>query len=1014
MTGDGQGEAGGGVPEEERGYEETGPEQDELTGDEGPGSGASDADPDPDPDAEDPGPGEDGSWSYGGSVVGSAPPAPPEEDGRPHSGKPAGRRRKPPGGTTGRRRKSGGGIVRGLHGPIVASASARVSQRDSMSISFVGPPPEASPLAAGAGGGGDGPRGFIGRAGELGHLLRVAGTTRMVELYGPAGIGKSALAERVADRVGDDRARPVHWLTVPEDQPRPEVTLLRLLDRIGVPPGELRAALPDFPDASPEALALVCRRELTRRPAVLVADGVPGGHPGTTLLTSLADAVEGTDTLVLATSETSHTGSVPALLGHEVPPLTGAQSAQFLGLPLWTADPLLRASLGRPLFLRLAEGLPRDGIVPRSPSELFAFVRWALSPEADGLLTTLAELGMEELPESLARELPEPPTDACLQELLQCGILQRPRPGYWRLPPALRALAAAGSGPRPPGHSRSELEERLTGSARTGSRSPVEPYIWLASRVLAPSRGPGRGTARRLALDCAGLLARDLAGRNSLAQLLLLWCTTRQPGELSLPLAAVARQTGDIALSRKLLRSADDLTGSWAEEAESLRHAGRLTDAGRVLDGLDLLDADGPAARRLDLRAEIDIDRGAPRGAGVLLRRAVEAHQMAGSERGEAWAAYHYGRLRLLVGDPDGAEERLGFAQGLFARIGERRGVAWARTGLARVPLLRGDRSRAVPALERALAGHEATDDPRGRAWTGYHLALALADEGSPDLASAALERAVGAFRAVGDGLGAAWALHQLALAGPGPHRTKVGLLMRAGAAFEELGCPKGFAWTRLELGLRTADPLWIGAARSVFGKSGDEAGEHWADLAGARLAGDRDEEARALKELARFHPRWLLRDTASGLPRAARDTVPEPLPDGAPRQRGQHPEFSCRVRMRLLDEVFRGGSARLALGVEPGPLHSWAAEDPEGPPLLRVYATALGDADVEPAHSVTVWPTSDTSGWAEFRITPHREGPLRLRFTVEDRTGGTVLQQVETEFRVRAATLVPAPAREA
>ncbi|MFC5152690.1 hypothetical protein [Streptomyces amakusaensis] len=1013
MTGDGQGEAGGGVPEEEGGYEETGrgeqDEQDGLAGsagDEGPDSGA-----------EDPGPDGDGQW-YGGAV-GSAPPAPPEEDGRPHSGKPAGRRRqKPPGGTSGRRRKSGGGIARGLHGPVVASASASpwVSPRDPMSLSFVGPPPDA-PWAAGAGRGGGGPRGFVGRAGELGHLLRVAGTTCLVELYGPAGIGKSALAERVADRVGGERARPVHWLTVPEDQPRPEVTLLRLLDRIGVPPGELRAALPDFPDASPEALARVCRRELARRPAVLVADGVPGGPPGTTLLTSLADAVEGTDTLVLATSETSHADSVPTLLGLEVPPLTDAQSAQFLGLPLWMADQLLPASLGRPLFLRLAEGLPQDlprGIVPRSPGELFAFVRWALSPVADGLLTTLAELGMEELPDSLVRALPGPPAEDSLQELFQRGILQLPRPGCWRLPPALRTFAAAGIGSRPPRRSRSELEELLTESARTGSRSPVEPYIWLASRVLAPSRGPGDGAARRLALDCAGLLARDLAGRNSLAQLLLLWCTTRQTEELSLPLAAVARQTGDIALSRRLLRSAGGRAGSWAEEAESLRHAGRLADAGRVLDGLDPLDADGPAARRLDLRAEIDIDRGVPRGADVLLRRAVEAHQIAGSERGEAWAAYHYGRLRLLVNDPDGAEERLGFAQGLFARIGERRGVAWARTGLARVPLLRGDRSRAVPAMERALAGHEATDDPRGRAWTGYHLALALADEGSPDLASAALERALDAFRAVGDGLGAAWALHQLALADPNPLRGGIDRLERAGAAFEELGCERGFAWTHLELGMRTAYPPSIGIARSVFGDSGDEAGEHWADLAGARLAGDRDEEARALKELARFHPKWLLRDTASGLPRAARDTVPEPLADGAPQQRGQRPEFSCRVRMRLLDEVFRGGSARLALGVEPGPEHSWAAEDPEGPPLLRVYAAALGDADVEPAHPVTVWPTSDNTGWSEFRITPHREGSLRLRFTVEDRASGTVLQQVETEFRVRSATLVPAPAREA
>ncbi|MFI1013819.1 hypothetical protein [Streptomyces sp. NPDC020965] len=967
-------------------------------------------------------------------------------------------------------------------------------------------------------------RPFVGRQELIGRLLRELTTARVLELHGPAGIGKSEIARRLTLLVGDSGATggsgdaggssgssgssgtsssgdmgipdrpdrpedsdrpehsdrpddperpahpahtdtPVHWLPVSESAHRPEVPLLKLLGRLGVPPSELRASLPDFPDATPGELVEVIRRELRRRPAVVVADGVPAGRPGAGLLTSLTDAVRGTAGLIVATSGESHADSVRSLPSHAVPPLTEEQGAEFLGLPTTERHPLVRASHGFPLFLRLAESLLREvraGVadsavaqaldvalygagggrpVPRTPDDLFALSRRALTPRADALLTLLAQLEMEDLPDAMTDVLGG---TGPFRELSYRGLLQRPRPGHWRLPLALRELVTPRRTPGERLRSRELVEGAIAGAlarTRTPAWSDIESLVLLAARTLH--------SADPLARDCAPRLARDLGRRNDLSTLLMLRSSTLRHPSFDLPLAAVARQTGDITLATRLLRSHGDHEDARLELVENLRHSGLLDQATARLDGAP---KDVAPGWQLHLRAALDCDRGAPAGAAALLRRAVETHQVAGSEHGEAWAAYHYGRLRLLIGDADGAAERLRFARGLFHRLDERRGVAWADTALARVLLLRGDRSRTVPALRRAVDGHRATDDPRGRAWTGYYLALALADEGSPDLASAELDRTVTLFRTVRDDLGLAWALHHRALLRP----VAGGTLREALEVFWRNGSLNGLAWTLLELGAREADEGRLRSARGFFDLAGDEAGTYWTDLVAATLAGDGPGRARALKELCRFHPPGLLEGIghppppgdggqlpplfgymARGLPdaglapdlsadsgrrparhrvalppRAARYTVPEPLPEPpAPTPPAPpRPDVESHVRLTLLDDdVFCDVTARIALRVEPGPGHPWAGTGDL--PLLRVHAVPLTNADVEPAHSVPVRPASDG---CEFRLTPHRTGPMRVRFTIEHRDSGSVLQQVETELDVRPAALLPPAPREA
>lgn len=810
---------------------------------------------------------------------------------------------------------------------------------------------------------------------------------RLLELYGGSGAGTSAVARHLATLIGGDRGQPVHWLAVAGDDP--ESLLLRLSARVGVSPVEVQTvSRVEFATG----LESLCSRALAARPAVVVVDGVPPGRAGAALLKSLASVVRLSRGLVVATSVANHSPSLERLCAWQVPSLPAEHGADFLGLGDTDAEPWHRVCRGLPVLLRLAHGLLGgsrwQGPVPGSAEELFARVAESLGSDAGALLDAFVELDMAELPEAMARSLPLPNAGGALQELMACGVLHRPRPGYWRLPALLREFALTARGAARAGHSRAELEAAL---AATANPSPLEPYVLLAVRTPRSSSPAVR--------DSVSVVAAALAQRNDLARLLLLSRGVGREHDLNLPLAAVLRQIGDVAEAARLIASARDREAARVESAELGREKGQLSSSDWTLFLRSLESTDG---RQLRLLAALLLDQGQTVGAAKLLRRAVEAHQMSGDDSGEAWAAQEYGRLRLLVGDPDEAEGYLRSARQLFGQRGELRGVAWADTGLAWALVLRGDPARAVPALWQAMIGHREAHDPRGNSWAMLQYALALAEEGSLTDSSDWLLRVRGYFESVDDALGAAWARHYRALL-----QRDEGLLRheleRSAAEFRAVGCTRGLAWCQLELGRRFGRRPLIDEAREAFRGIGDEAGEHWSDYSAAVISSDYARRSAALRELSRFHPAALLPMALSAqLPRAARYTVPEPWQHtvgssmSAPR-----PEQECRVRIAVLDGVYRGGTARISVSVEPGSAHLWTVADPQGVPLLSVSAIALGHARLTPTESVTVWPAAGGVGGSEFRLTPRRSGTLRLRFTVEDRASGVVLQRVETDVEV-------------
>ncbi|MEU5398659.1 hypothetical protein ABZ348_05095 [Streptomyces sp. NPDC005963] len=791
----------------------------------------------------------------------------------------------------------------------------------------------------------------------------------------------------MAELIGGDRGQPVHWLPCPGDDP--QSLLLLLAARVGVPPEDLMGMVWEPREIS--WLSRICHDALQRQPAVVVVDGIPAGPRGLSLVSAVENAVRATGGLIVVACATD----VSPLFAWNVPPLPLHHSADLLGVPDAVAAPLHRVCQGLPALLRPARALLRDGRwvgpVPGSSEELFLRVHEALSGAAREVLSAFAALDLAELPDAMARALPVPEVESGLQELLARGVLHRPRPGYWRLPSVLADLVRVGQ--RTPGASALRRVERTVLDSM--SSAPLEPYVLLVERMLAS----GDSDARRQ----VPAIARALVRRNDLARLLVL----AQVTEVAVPLAALARQAGQIDLAQYIVDSFGDPAATRFESTVLARETGQL---GRADWTLYMAEAELPHEGNARLRAAVQLDQGRVGGAAQLIRSAVEHHQVIGDESGEAWAAYEYGRLRLVVGDPEGAEVHLRTARRLFGVGGELRGVAWADTGLAWALLLGGDPPRAVPALQRAVTSHRRAHDPRGEGWALLRYGLALADEGSPDSAEQSLEGALDRFEDVDDALGAAWTRHHLALLWS-PGKVSMPALWDVAHDFQTIGCTGGLAWTRLEIGRRTAQQLLITEARELFVGIGNEAGEHWADFTTAVIERNGDARVRALKELSRFHPPALLpRAPAAHVPRAARYTVPEPLPDGRASTGACRPEDQCRVRLTLLDEVYEGGTARITVGVEPGTAHPWAVVGPEDTPLLSVSATPLGDAELRPEHPVTVWPSAGAGegGRSEFRITPRRAGPLRLRFTVEDQHSGVVLQQVETEVQVLTPALVP------
>ncbi|KND31971.1 hypothetical protein IQ63_24535 [Streptomyces acidiscabies] len=478
-------------------------------------------------------------------------------------------------------------------------------------------------------------------------------------------------------------------------------------------------------------------------------------------------------------------------------------------------------------------------------------------------------------------------------------------------------------------------------------------YVLLAGRLLdlSPDDWAGKDAVRSLAQEL-------------------------ERSQQVLALAALRRFVDSPVVAAPQLQSA---VGKWER--------GNLHAAARLLAEIpERRPADGWV---LHTRAAVACDRGDLRGVGPLLRRAIEAHQVAGDHFGEAWAMLYYGRWRLLDGDFDEAEKVIDAARVAFQDIHDSAGVDWANVEQQRLALLLG-------ASGFMDAGSTRPRQETGRVGDWAELLFALSQPYSR-------MRPASLFSS--DQLCAAWSQHFKCVRtrhSPSPVRDEIIELIRNAEAFTRLGCPHGEAWTSLELAIRNPRLQFgyhsFAKARARFQSIGDEAGLAWVTLAEA-FAANEDPPPEALQELSRRYPPALLATTEwpwehgrFRIPFAARLLIPEPRYEAT---QLRLPTTESRVRLTLHDDN------RLTLQVIPGPNHPWSTAP--SLPWLAARATPLTPIDIEPDHAVTIrpGPPDNTDAGAEFHFTPHRPGLHRIRFTVEHHLTGTVLQELETEFDV-------------
>ncbi|WP_458998887.1 hypothetical protein [Streptomyces sp. SD15] len=824
----------------------------------------------------------------------------------------------------------------------------------------------------------------MGRGHELAVARRDLADGRPLLVTGGPGAGRSEFLDVLARELAAERGLPVCRVRVADyagDRPS-EVTLLRLLGASGAEgAGALATLIGRAPEGLMDAVVRACREVFRVRPSVVVVHGLPDGTAPAPLLAALSE----TESPLLMSSAGPRPPSDPRLaVCRLVSPFPGD-----------------------------GQELVRGGLKHRSERQTLEAIERVAGDEARELLDDLAALGIEELPAELAPLLG---SATAMRELHRLELLHATGEGDLRLPPLIRSLVLRG----------------WSGAASQARANAVTRTLFDAAHEHPGAFGDHPATFVDLVSrtdtagdEFVGPLTDQLARRGRLAELLVLRQVLRaRRGDIPLdvPLAVAAREAGRPEPAAQLLATHAPDTAAVLELAVTAHHMGRLGNAeghlatlpsGRGADGWALL-----------TRAAVHCDRGDLRAPGPLLRRAVEAHQVAGDRRGEAWTMFQYGRLCLLRGQAEDAEKLLYAAQEAFHAIGDVRGVAWAATELGRVSFPLGTPDPEALAVPRRL--HEREGDRRGAAWAHLWWILASVDEpGFPwqDEFTAVVRR----FRATYDQFGLAWALHHHGLAltrvsgSEESGREADRLFEESVLLFDIASCPHGRAWTMLEYALRAParrflNADWSAEIRHMFRLVGDDAGEAWVDLA------ESPPGTAPPYELVRRYPAAVLdavewtEDGDLLIPRTARHTQPEPRPDSHdPDDRGPDATHA-HVRLTLLDDApAQDESARIALQVVPGARHPWSTAPL---PALRARATPLTHAEVEPPHAVTV--TVRGEG-AEFRFTPHRPGHHRLRFTIEDPVTGAVLQQVETEIDVipsapgpRAAAPRPEPARRA
>jgi tetratricopeptide (TPR) repeat protein len=574
---------------------------------------------------------------------------------------------------------------------------------------------------------------LVGRVTEARQLARrLIARPGLVTLVGPAGIGKTALAEHVVASIAAQ-----------------------------FPGGTFRVA-PDDDAIAEEIAAALAGTDRDRLPTLLWIDGAPpSARP--VLLELLARSPTVTF-LVTARVPLEIAGEQRELLGPlDLPDDTVApeEAGRYAALVLFTqragevvpgfvlrpeqvadAARLVRALGGIPLAIELAAGqlatLPLSAIAARVAGggiDGLAGSLELLSPEQRRVLQALS-LAAGGATAVEVRALTGVAPEAPLLALAACGLVRGlpEEPVRWTVLPPIRELALRALGDdlavrrrfvellaAAPPHQRIDDAIAALGWALTSApdlapalaAGLVDPWVrrgqyheglrWLR-RVLARSSTPAvlLGAARLALLACrhdeAEAWARQARGadeRLTAGADQLLGSIARERGEYGRALArheAARRRFERLGDAREVARSQ-----SYASFAAWL--SGDVVQAGRFADAIDLgvVEEDDEAWAWLALnRGAIALYEGRITAAEEELAAALDASSRAGFAEGIAWSLDLRGSLALITGDALAAEARLRASLRVHHRLGDRWRTASVLEGLA----LLGDGARRFAAAE--------------------------------------------------------------------------------------------------------------------------------------------------------------------------------------------------------------------------------------------------------------------------------------------------------------------------
>ncbi|HEY3733005.1 MAG TPA: tetratricopeptide repeat protein [Streptosporangiaceae bacterium] len=239
------------------------------------------------------------------------------------------------------------------------------------------------------------------------------------------------------------------------------------------------------------------------------------------------------------------------------------------------------------------------------------------------------------------------------------------------------------------------------------------------------------------------------------------------------------------------------------------------------------------------------------RAAGYM-RQAIRLYRRAGHRFGEAIALTNLGEVCYRQGDYQQAADHQAQALTLSRDIGSRRVEAWALTRLGEVRCRQGQHDQAIGRHQQALGLFREIGDSDGEAEALNGAGETMLATGQPGQARAFHISALTLTFQTGDKRDQARALNGLGEIChlEGHHEQAVGYHQQACALFREIGDPGGEAEALNGLG----EALLAGQP-SQPSQSGEARSCHASALALARQTGDRYQQARAHRGLARACP---------------------------------------------------------------------------------------------------------------------------------------------------------------